>query len=352
MIVLGLESSCDETAAAVVEGGRRVRSSVVASQHDLHRAFSGVVPELASRAHVERLVPVVQTALDRAGLTLREIEAVAVGHRPGLIGSLLVGVAGAKALAWSLGVPIIGVDHILAHLHAGLLGRPVDHQVHPALGLVISGGHTATFLCRSSVDAHRLGTTIDDAAGEAFDKAAAILGLPYPGGPSVDRLASAPGAGDRAHDLPVSRLERESLDFSFSGLKTALLYAARGVPTREGAFPRDSAALSPEARRDLAASFQRAVCRAVVLKLERALARVRAEAGGCRSLIAGGGVTSNSRLRAELADLARREGLALILPPPDLCVDNAAMIAGLGHDLLASGQRSGLDLQASPSSPC
>lgn len=353
MIVLGLETSCDETAAAAVGDGRRVLSNIVASQHELHGEFAGVVPEIASRAHVERLVPVVRGALDAAGVAMAGIDGIAVGHRPGLIGSLLVGVSAAKALAWSLDRPLIGVDHIAAHLYAGLLGPRGDvGALFPALGLVASGGHTSMFLCRSSLDLVKLGATIDDAAGEAFDKAGVMLGLPHPGGPRIDRLAGGPGADDRAHDFPVSRLEPGSLDFSFSGLKTAMLYAVRGVPDREGKYARELGDLTPGRRRDLAASFQRAVCRAIVLKLERAIGRVRAEAGACRALIGGGGVMANSRLRRELGALAAREGLELVIPPMDLCIDNAAMIAGLGHEMLAAGMRSGLDLEASPVSAC
>ncbi len=354
MLVLGLETSCDETAAAVVEDGERVRSSVIASQHDLHAEYAGVVPEIASRAHVERITPVVRAALREAGVALADLDAVAVGYRPGLIGSLVVGVAAAKALAWSLGVPIVGVDHVHAHLYAGLLrernaGQQADHTLFPALGLVVSGGHTSIYAMESPVALKRLGATIDDALGEAFDKAATILGLPYPGGPALDTLARTPGANDRAHDFPVARLARDSLDFSFSGLKTALLYAVRGVPGPGERAP--PLALTERDRADLAASFERAACAAVVLKLGRALAVQRAR-GLCRALLTGGGVTANTRLRAELAGFARREGLDLRLPPPRFCLDNAAMIAGLGHAVLAAGVRHDLALSAVPTTAC
>ncbi|MEO1510896.1 MAG: tRNA (adenosine(37)-N6)-threonylcarbamoyltransferase complex transferase subunit TsaD, partial [Planctomycetota bacterium] len=243
MLVLGLETSCDETAAAVVEDGLTVRSSVVASQDDLHAEYGGVVPEIASRAHVERLTPILEASLAEAGLSIDAIDAVAVGHRPGLIGSLLTGVAAAKGLAWSLGRPVVGVDHVHAHLWAALLGMPRDEidALFPALGLVVSGGHTSIYRMESPATLARLGATIDDALGEAYDKAATMLGLPYPGGPALDRLAQEPDADERAVDLPVSSLGRDSLDFSFSGLKTALLYQIRGVPrpAREGGgFPR------------------------------------------------------------------------------------------------------------------
>lgn len=349
MLVLGIETSCDETAAAVVRGGR-VLSSVVASQTELHEPYGGVVPELASRAHLERILPIVSRAIAEAGVTLRGVEGVAVGNRPGLIGSLLVGVAAARALAWSLSVPLIGVDHVHAHLFAGMLGSAgvggAAGIEFPALGLVVSGGHTSLYLVRSWTELRRLGATIDDAMGEAFDKAAVILGLPFPGGPNLDALAQTPGANDRAVELPVSRLGAESLDFSFSGLKTAMLYEVRGVPGKlDGAPP----AMTEARRADLAASFQRAAVKAAIVKLERAIERGPRDAGGAyRAIIAGGGVTANSRLRRELAELAKTRGLPLVIPAMSLCVDNAAMIAGLGEVRLAAGERSGLELAAAP----
>jgi N6-L-threonylcarbamoyladenine synthase len=357
MLILGIETSCDETGAAVVEDGRRILSNVIASQHDLHAEYAGVVPELASRAHAERILPIVRRAIADAGTSLDRMDAIAVGHRPGLIGSLLVGVAAAKALAWSLGKPLIGVDHIHAHLYAGLLEvteqrsdevtRGRSDGAFPALGLVVSGGHTALYHMDSPIDLGRLGSTIDDAIGEAFDKAATILGLAYPGGPNLDRLAQTPGADDRAHDFPISRIAPDSLDFSFSGLKTSLLYAVRGIPQRGGQFERDHTWLSDASRADLAASFQRAAVRAVTLKLERAL-----QLAPYRAILAGGGVTANSLLRRELEALARSHQLPLFLPSLDLCVDNAAMIAGLGYQLHAAGRVSELSLQATPTTSC
>jgi len=349
MRILGIESSCDETAAAVVDDGRFVRSNVIASQHELHAEYAGVVPEIASRAHVERLVPVLRRALDEAGATRSAIDAIAVGHRPGLIGSLLVGVAGAKALAWSLEVPLVGVDHVHAHLYAGLLER--DAPAFPALGLVVSGGHTAIYRVESPLQIERLGATIDDAIGEAYDKAATILGLGYPGGPAVDALAQR-GGEERAVDLPVSRLDPDSLDFSFSGLKTALLYHVRGTPGPGGVFEREPDALTDRARRDCAASFQRAACQAIVLKLERAIEQARANGIEYRSCLVGGGVSANSRLRSDLSALADRQGLDLRLPAMGYCLDNAAMIAGLAHPLLEAGLRAGLDLRAQPTTAC
>ena len=353
MLVLGIESSCDETAAAVVEDGRRVLSNVIASQHDLHAEYGGVVPEIASRAHVERLLPVLRQALNEAGVTLADIGAVAVGNRPGLIGSLLVGVAAAKALAWALEVPIVGVDHVQAHLYAPMLrsGAPdrsradalPDHDaLFPALGLVVSGGHTSIYRCDSPLDLTRIGSTIDDAVGEAYDKVAAMLGLGHPGGPLVDALA---GAGDdRAFDFPISRLSPDSLDFSFSGLKTSVLYTLRGFPGMENPPP----APDDQRRADICASFQRAAVAALVLKLDRAAESLRAQGVQPRSLLVGGGVSANSRLRHDAADFARRQGLTLCLPPMAYCLDNAAMIAGLGYQRILAGQTDDMTLQAIP----
>ncbi|MEZ6319069.1 MAG: tRNA (adenosine(37)-N6)-threonylcarbamoyltransferase complex transferase subunit TsaD [Phycisphaerales bacterium] len=353
MLVLGIESSCDETAAAVVEDATRVRSSVVASQYELHAEYGGVVPEIASRAHERRILPVLRRAVADAGVTLADVDAVAVGHRPGLIGSLLVGLAAAKALAWSLDKPLVGVDHVHAHLHAAALGRD-DQPAFPALGLVVSGGHSTIYRCASPTKLERLGATIDDAVGEAFDKAAAILGLGHPGGPAIDKLARSPDANDRAFDFPISRLAPDSLDLSFSGLKTAVLYEVNGrpqprqVPGKPEVRVEPAAPMTDERRRDIAASFQRAAVRAVLIKLERALE----QRGPFVSLIVGGGVSANSRLRAELDAFARTHDLDLRLPELRYCVDNAAMIAGLGCLLLAEGKRDDLTLAAVPTTAC
>ncbi|HBS29800.1 MAG TPA: tRNA (adenosine(37)-N6)-threonylcarbamoyltransferase complex transferase subunit TsaD [Phycisphaerales bacterium] len=393
--VLGIESSCDETAAAVVDDGVVARSNVIASQHDLHAEYGGVVPEIASRAHVERILPVIRAALEEAGTSLGEIDAIAVSHRPGLIGSLLVGVAAAKALAWALGKPLVGVDHIHAHLYAGLLcsmeegdnpppppgrgpgggtpdapianafarharnagmdvlGVPLPDpppppggegagRLFPALGLVVSGGHTALYRLGSALDIERLGGTIDDAIGESYDKAAAMLGLGHPGGARVDALAQR--GDERVFDFPISRLSRESLDLSFSGLKTAVLYAVRGVPGQGVAAP----VMTDGRRADLAAGFQRAAVGAVMLKLGRALEHLHARGDAVRGLLVGGGVSANSRLRAELGLFAAREGLDLRLPAMGFCLDNAAMIAGLGAVRLRAGLVDGPALQAHP----
>lgn len=362
MLILGIETSCDETAAAVVERGTFVRSSVVAAQHAVHETFGGVVPELASRAHVEAILPTVRAALDRASVTLAEIDAIAVGHRPGLIGSLLIGVSAAKALAWSLGKPLIGVDHVHAHLYAGILTKHAGSLasavagVFPALGLVVSGGHTALYELTSWTSLTRVGSTIDDAVGEAFDKAAVILGLPHPGGPNLDALARSSGANDRAVPFPVSRLGPDSLDFSFSGLKTAMMYEVRGVPRhpsrKEPGLAVDPEPMTQDRRRDLAASFQRAACSAVTLKLERAFDRLTAAGRRPISLVCGGGVTANSRLRSELTAFAESRTLALGLPAMEFCVDNAAMIAGLAFPMHASGRVSDLSLAPVPTTAC
>ncbi|MEL6739424.1 MAG: tRNA (adenosine(37)-N6)-threonylcarbamoyltransferase complex transferase subunit TsaD [Planctomycetota bacterium] len=349
MLTLGIESSCDETACAVVEGERTVRSSVVASQHDLHAMFGGVVPEIASRAHAERILPIVEQAMGEAGVRREDLSLIAVGHRPGLIGSLLIGLTAAKALAWSWALPLVGVDHVHAHLHAADLGRDAPPEF-PALGLVVSGGHTSIYRAAAPGELARLGATIDDAIGEAFDKAASILGLPQPGGPAIDALSAEDGADDRAFDFPVSRLGKGSLDLSFSGLKTALLYEVRGrpQPRRVPGKPELRAdappVLTAERRRDIAASFQRAAVRAIIVKLGRALDA----SSGVRTLIAGGGVCANTRLRRELESFASERGLELRLPPMVYCVDNAAMIAGLGRALHERGERAGLDLRAVP----
>jgi len=330
-LILGIETSCDESAAAVVEGAANVRSSVVATQHDLHERYAGVVPEIASRAHAERLLPAVEEALCEAGVSLDNLDAVAVGHTPGLIGSLLVGVSTAKSLAWSLGIPIIGVHHLLAHLHAPALDA--DPIEFPALSLVASGGHTALYRQTDSLGAALLGSTIDDAVGEAFDKAATMLEAGYPGGPAIERMAA--GGDPHAFDLPIPQAGRSRLDFSYAGLKTALLYAARGHPTgrgRQARFPRAVSELSESVRADLAASFQRCAVAALMRGVSRAL-----DEGEVRSLCGGGGVLANTTLRSQLADLADTRGLALRIPPLKYCVDNAAMIAGLAALKLEAG---------------
>ncbi|MEM6258129.1 MAG: tRNA (adenosine(37)-N6)-threonylcarbamoyltransferase complex transferase subunit TsaD [Planctomycetota bacterium] len=337
-LILGIETSCDETAAAVVEGGVRVRSNVVSTQHELHERFGGVVPEIASRAHLEKLLPVVQAALEMADLSLGQLDCIAVGNRPGLIGSLVVGASAAKALAWSLGKPLIGIDHVLSHLYAPCLS--FHHESinqteveHPAIGLVVSGGHTSLYRVDGPNTVKLLGKTIDDAVGEAYDKAAVMLNAGYPGGPNLDALAR---MGDGAtHRLPRPMLGPQSLDFSFSGLKTALLYAVRGTPVGRGdsvTFERDADDLTPQHRADLAASFQLAVVDTLCSKIKRAYKQVDAQGFLVRSLIIGGGVSANSLLRVRLKQLSQKLDLRLHIPAMEFCVDNAAMIAGLAHE--------------------
>jgi N6-L-threonylcarbamoyladenine synthase len=330
--ILGIETSCDETAAAVVEDGHVVRSNVVHSQIALHARWRGVVPEVASRSHTERILPIVEQALADANVAPADLDAIAVTHRPGMVGCLLVGLAAAKALAWRFGTPLLGVDHVQAHVHTGLLAEP-DMPL-PSLALVASGGHTAMWLLRAPGDSVRLGTTRDDAAGEAFDKAAALLGLPYPGGPSIEKAAL--GGDARTYDLPRSLLGTDSLDFSFSGLKTALLYTLRpqGTPPREA--PPGGRELA-----DLAASYQEAVVDALITKLRRACER-----HPVRSLCIGGGVARNQRLRQRLAADPVLGALHLVLPPLALCADNGAMIASLATFAFRDGRFDPLDLDA------
>jgi N6-L-threonylcarbamoyladenine synthase len=335
MPLLAIETTCDETAAAVVTRGREVLSSVVASQEQLHSRWRGVVPELASRAHVERIIPVIDEAVSRAGITRSEIEAVAVAVKPGLVGSLLVGLAAAKGIAATLQTPVVGYDHIAAHLYACRLAHG-EAMTYPCVGLVASGGHTSLFHVRDPLTLERLGGTIDDAAGEAFDKAATILGLGYPGGPEIERAAR--GGDPRAHRLPRPlRADHDRLDLSFSGLKTALRYLVRPP----GA-PADTPPPEGQARADLAAAFQQAVVDSIVAKVELALDKT-----GCRSVAVGGGVAANTLLRESLTDLGQRRGVAVLVPPLSLCTDNAAMGA-IAWERLERGDDDGLTLDVRP----
>ena len=327
MKVLGIETSCDETAAAVVEDGRRALSDVVATQIDVHRRWGGVVPELASRNHVVQMMPVVDEALSRAGVAPAELDAVAVTSGPGLVGALLVGVQAAKALALAWDRPLVRVNHLEGHLVAAFLSE--TPPAFPYLGLVVSGGHTSLYAARGFGDYRLLGRTRDDAAGEAFDKGAKLLGLPYPGGIAIDRLAA---DGDRAATrFPKAIVKGADLDFSFSGLKTALLHHVRkhGVP--EG-----------RALADLCASYQEAIVRALVEKAFRAARRLQFD-----RLVLAGGVAANSRLRMAATERAGEyEGMQVFLPAPRLCTDNAAMIAVAGTEALRRGERVGPALAA------
>jgi N6-L-threonylcarbamoyladenine synthase len=329
MRVLGIETPCDETAAAVVEDGRRALSDVVATQIDIHRRWGGVVPELASRNHVVQVMPVVDEALSRAGLGPDGLDAIAVTSGPGLVGALLVGVQAAKALAAAWGKPLVRVNHLEGHLVAAFLAE--TPPAFPYLGLVVSGGHTSLYAARGFGDYAILGQTRDDAAGEAFDKGAKLLGLPYPGGVAIDRLAK---EGDpTALRFPKAIVKGADLDFSFSGLKTALLHHVKKHGVQEG-----------KGLSDLCASYQEAIVRALVEKAFRAARRLQFD-----RLVLSGGVAANSRLRAAAsAKAAEYEGMEVFLPAVNLCTDNAAMIAVAGTHAFLRGERAGPELNADP----
>ena len=333
--LLAIESTCDETAAAVIDGFGRVLVSVIATQEDLHQKFGGVVPEIAARAHLERMPPVLSQALEKAQCGLDEISAVAVAVTPGLAGSLLVGLCTAKAMALALDVPLLAVNHLHAHIYAGKVAT--QKEIYPCLGLIASGGHTSLHWCADPLDFRLLGGTTDDAAGEAFDKAAAMLKLPYPGGPSLEKAAL--GGNPRAYAFPRPMLQDESrLDFSFSGLKTALRYAI--CSRQDETWSNDD--LTPPIVADLSASFQQAVVDCLVGKTEIALKQT-----GLKRLCAAGGVACNRLLRTQLEAMAKRLKTELIIPPPELCTDNAAMGA-IALELLRRGCVASLDLEITP----
>lgn len=333
MYFLGIETSCDETAAAVFTDELQILSNVVASQTDLHSRFGGIVPEVAARAHLQRLLPVIDEALRKAGITLEQIGCVAVLNTPGLVGALLVGVSAAKILAVTLDVPLIAVNHIEAHIYACRVAAGRD--IFPCVGLVVSGGHTCLFDCKTATDFKLLGGTIDDAAGEAFDKVATILGLGFPGGPAVEREAA--GGDAKAFRFPRTFLNEDRLDFSFSGLKTAVLYTVHGPGVAKGEPP------SPGSKRaDLAASFQEAVVDVLVAKSKQALRQT-----GRTRVAVGGGVSANRCLRMAFEKMARAEGAELFIPPHALCTDNAAM-AAMAVEKHREGRFASLDLDAFP----
>ncbi|OWK36487.1 tRNA (adenosine(37)-N6)-threonylcarbamoyltransferase complex transferase subunit TsaD [Fimbriiglobus ruber] len=334
MYFLGIETSCDETAAAVFTDDLTVLSNVVASQTDLHSRFGGVVPEIAARAHLRNLLPVIDEALVRANVRLADIGCVAVHNTPGLVGALLVGVSGAKMLALSLGVPLIGVNHVAGHIFACRLAAGRD--IFPCVGLVVSGGHTALFRNTDPVTMDFLGGTRDDAAGEAFDKVGAILGLGFPGGPAVEREAKT--GNPKAFAFPRSFLDDARLEFSFSGLKTAVLYACHGQDVSRATPPP-----AGQKRADLAASFQEAVVDVLAGKCKHAMRQT-----GLKRLAVGGGVSANTRLRERLAAMCAKEGAELFIPPMSLCTDNAAM-AALAVEKWRRGEFAPPDLDAEPS---
>jgi N6-L-threonylcarbamoyladenine synthase len=362
MNLLTIETSCDETAVAIATDEPRVLASVVASQHELHDQFGGVVPEIAARAHVRQILPAIHEALAVADKKFDDIGAVAVATSPGLPGSLAIGLVAAKSLAIALDVPFLAVNHLEAHIYAcrpslwtdrsqGLEypGPVRDGEIFPCVGLVVSGGHTSLYACRSALDFELLGATTDDAAGEAFDKVAQLLGLGYPGGPAIERAAV--GGDRRAHLLPRSFLHEPRLDFSFSGLKTAVLYGlappavgARGDRSLPGS-PLDIARLRRPTGQELAdwaASFQEAVVDVLVEKSRQAVHQ-----RGAERLCVGGGVAANRRLRESLIAMAAAERISLVIPPLSLCTDNAAMMA-LAVEKLRLGISDPLDLEANP----
>jgi len=336
--ILGIETSCDETAAAVVESGRHVVSNVVASQADLHARYGGVYPEVASRIHIETIFPVVAEALSQAHVGMDSIDAIAVTRGPGLAGSLVVGINMAKGLALASGLPLIGVNHLEAHLYSTWLVEEQPPPEFPLLGLIVSGGHTELILMTDHLEYQRLGATLDDAAGEAFDKVARLLGLAYPGGPAIQTAAE---YGDHAaFRFPRAWLE-ETWDFSFSGLKTAVLREVRAQqPEIEAGVEAPGPGL-PIA--DLAASFQAAVVDVLVGKTMAAAKAFRA-----KEILVAGGVSANRSLRTAMLD---QSDFPVRVPPFDLCTDNAAMIAALGHWRYLAGQRDALDIDALPTWP-
>jgi tRNA N6-adenosine threonylcarbamoyltransferase len=335
MLILGIETSCDETSAALVKDGSEIVSSIILSQEVLHRQFGGVVPEIACRAHLESILSVIDNALTDAKIHLMEIDAIGVVNTPGLIGALLIGLTTAKTLSMALDVPLIAVNHLHAHIYANNL--EYDTIQYPAISLVVSGGHTTIFLSESATKHVPLGSTIDDAAGEAFDKVSKILGLGYPGGPVIDKLARQ--GNHRAVSFPRSYLDKDSLDFSFSGLKTAVLYHHKGQDVKTV----KSKPLSEREIADIAASFQEAVIDVLVDKTILA-----SKMHNVRGILMGGGVAANSRLRQRLKEKSQETGIPLYYPSFKLCTDNAAMVAGLAYKKYLEGDISGLCIEAIP----
>ncbi len=325
--ILGIETSCDETAAAVVADGRIVKSSVIASQNKLHEKYGGVVPEIASRAHIEQIYPVISEAMEQAKITQDEIDAIAVANQPGLTVALIIGVTAAKTLSFAWDKPLIAIDHLHAHMQSAILSEANINL--PAVALIVSGGHTSLYDYKSPLEPKLLGCTIDDAAGEAFDKVAAILKLPYPGGPAIEKIAKK--GNPEAIKFPRSMLGKDSLDFSFSGIKTAVLYYCRGQDMK-GENKVDS--MSKEQIADIAASFQAAVVDVLVEKTKLA-----AEKTGAETVLLGGGVAANSSLRGKLQKMCNELRLAakLFTAAKQYCTDNAVMVASLAYHKYKAG---------------
>ena len=327
--ILGIESSCDETAAAVVKNGREVLSNIISSQIVIHRKFGGVVPEIASRKHIENIMPVIDEALQQANVTLEDIDAVAVTYGPGLVGALLVGLSAAKSLAWATDKPLIGVNHLEGHVFANFLTDPELEP--PFMALVVSGGHTALLKVTGYNSFEMLGQTRDDAAGEAFDKIARVMGLQYPGGPEIEKLAL--GGNPHAIEFPVAKLDAP-YEFSFSGLKSAVINYLHNQEQAKREIN----------RADVAASFQYAVINALVQKAVRAMKDT-----GLKKIVLAGGVSANKTLQTTLAKAMSDIGAELVAPMPILCTDNAVMIACRGYFMYQAGMESPLDLNAVPS---
>jgi N6-L-threonylcarbamoyladenine synthase len=346
-LILSIESSCDETGIALIEGGRRILGNVVASQVAMHAATGGIVPEVAARAHLRWIVPVLDEVWSDAGIAWSDLSAVAVTYGPGLAGSLLVGVNFAKAVAWVHDLPLIGVNHLEGHVYAAWLLDPADadrpEPVFPLVALVVSGGHTFLVEMHDHLTYRLLGSTVDDAAGEAFDKVGRLLGLGYPGGPAIGRAAEAATARDRV--FPRAWLTG-TYDFSFSGLKTAARRVVTDARLAAGLSGDPETPLPDDVVAELAWGFQDSVADVLTTKTIRAALEV-----GARSIVLGGGVAANSALRARLSGEADALGVPLIVPRPGLCTDNGAMIGAAGARRYAAGERAGLDLDARPSLP-
>lgn len=354
--ILTIETTCDETAAAVITDRLEVLGAMVASQDEFHQQFGGVVPEIASRAHLERIMPIIDATLKQADISLDDLDAVSVANRPGLAGALLVGLATAKALCLAIDKPLIAVNHLQGHIYACRVALALQHQtevsnqtkgntptnanvddIFPCVGLIVSGGHTSLYRCAGPIDFELLGTTIDDAAGEAFDKVASMLGLPYPGGPAIQRAAA--NGNPKAHRFPRTFLkDTERLEFSFSGLKTAVRYKITGP----GAADFSQIQLSEQEIADLAASFQEAAVDVLVGKAVQALQQT-----GMSTLCIGGGVAANARFREKMTQAAKKHGFCLHIAPLHLCTDNAVMGA-IAMERYKAGLFESLDLEAFP----
>jgi len=328
MLILGIETSCDETAAAVVENGKKILSNVVASQVDLHRKFWGIVPEIASRKHLELIVPIIKESLGEARIKLKDLDAVAATYGPGLLGSLLVGLIVAKGLAYALELPFIGINHLEAHFYANFLSYP--EIVPPLVGLIISGGHTELIYLSKEREYEILGTTRDDAVGEAFDKVARILDLGYPGGPVIEKMAEK--GNPQSIKLPLTHFKNNSLDFSFSGIKTAVLYYVKDLERKKAPVP----------TADIAASFQLKIAQMLSKNLFKVACLKKV-----KQIILGGGVSANLFLRSFL-EKEKPDHIKIFFPPLELCTDNAAMVAACAYAKVKQGKSSALSLDAQP----